>query len=109
MLAAALDGVLGRNPNVRIISQYKHGPYRFDFCVRTVDGRMVLIECDGAAYHRTRAQLRNDRAKDRYARRLTGRACLRFTGSEIWRDARGCARQIGSIAGAYGWDRLHRG
>lgn len=70
--------------------------YRADFLlyVGDEDERFfccVDIECDGHDYHeRTKEQARHDRTRDR---RLlaAGIPTIRFTGSEINRDPRGCA------------------
>ena len=93
LLGAALEGAFRGQP-VTIWPQYNAGPYRYDFCI-IIPGRCrVMVECDGKHYHRTQVQRRRDLAKDRYAKLITGRPCLRYTGSEIWRDAPGIARQI---------------
>lgn len=77
--------------------QPKIGNYRVDFALGCHDCGipvMVAIECDGHDFHeRTKEQAERDRSRDRY---LTGDGflVLRFTGREIWRDARGCAAQV---------------
>lgn len=85
--AKALRGTKGvLAPQVRV------GPYRVDFLIALGrwyyrDVVLVAIECDGHDFHeRTKAQAAKDKARDRdlAARGLT---VLRFTGSEIWRDA----------------------
>lgn len=56
--------------------------------------RSLIVECDGHEFHAaTKQQVARDRAKDRAAT-LAGRDYFRFTGSEIWRDPWGCAKQI---------------
>jgi very-short-patch-repair endonuclease len=53
----------------------------------------LVVECDGHEWHeRTREQARNDRARDR---RLQARdlAVYRYTGSEVWADVFGAARE----------------
>lgn len=82
-----------------VTSQKTIGDYRVDFYIqcKKLDGKWVrlAIECDGHDFHeRTKVQARRDRQKDRWLQ-SQGIAVLRFTGSEIWADPEGCARQIG--------------
>jgi len=54
----------------------------------------MVIEVDGRDFHeRTREQAEHDRARDRF---MTGRGAvvLRFTGSEVWRDAGRCVEEV---------------
>lgn len=56
--------------------------------------RKLVVECDGHNFHeRTKEQAARDRARDR-AMTLDDYTVMRFTGSEIWKDAWGCAGQI---------------
>lgn len=72
------------------------GKYRADFFVDFSHpvhrGRVFgAIECDGHDFHeRTKEQAAHDKARDRYFQSL-GLIVLRYTGSEIWRDAIKCA------------------
>jgi hypothetical protein len=55
---------------------------------------ILIVECDGHDFHeRTKEQARRDRSRDRYMTSL-GFRVLRFTGSEIHRDAEACAQEI---------------
>ncbi len=76
-----------------ITTQVPIGPFRADALVET-DGRKLVVECDGHAYHNSKEQVEKDKRRDRYfvAR---GYSVMRFTGSEITRDLRGCAAEIG--------------
>lgn len=72
--------------------------YRLDFGLRLVDTHedrpaiFVAVECDGHDFHeRTREQAARDRARDRDLQSI-GWIVARFTGSEIFRDPRECAR-----------------
>lgn len=71
--------------------------YRVDFLVEIiVKNRFKLsfvIECDGHEYHETKEQAKKDRQKDRD---LLGHGyrVFRFTGSEIYNDPLGCAREV---------------
>ena len=78
--------------------------YRVDFAWvrrwhRHTDGvfvstPVVVIECDGHDFHeRTKEQAQKDKERDRVLQSL-GFNVLRFTGSEIWRDALGCVRSV---------------
>lgn len=73
------------------------GGWRVDFlfCAHSPDGwRQLIVECDGHDFHeRTKEQAARDRSRDRQAQ-TAGFEVFRFTGSEIWSDPMGCARQI---------------
>lgn len=91
----------------RIVPQKQIGQYRVDFLVQytpdfysygdpepTFKEFNVVVECDGHDYHeRTKEQAKRDKRRDRLLQEL-GYPVLRFTGSEIWEDAMGCARQV---------------
>lgn len=84
--------------------QQRIGKYRVDFVLHrliyqpTVSpkiyrGPHVIVECDGHDYHdRTKEQAQRDKERDRFLQG-EGFAVLRFTGSELWRDAMKCAKQ----------------
>lgn len=74
-------------------TQVPFGPYRADIMV-VVDGRRLVVECDGAAFHNNARMIEHDKRRDRYCT-LNDIDVLRFTGKEIIRDPRGCAAQIG--------------
>lgn len=79
---------------VRVFAQVEHESYRLDFLVVDSTGARVAIECDGHDYHeRTKEQARHDRRRDR-ALLIGGLACLRFTGSELFGNAMGCAAEV---------------
>jgi very-short-patch-repair endonuclease len=53
----------------------------------------LVIECDGHEFHeRTKEQAKRDRSRDRRLQDA-GLTVYRFTGSEIYRNSFGCARQ----------------
>ncbi len=90
---------------VTIIPQHKTVKYRVDFYFEVIGhaGPIKLaVECDGHDFHeRTKEQARRDRSMDRWLQ-SQGIAILRFTGSEIWKDARECAAQaIGFVTKRY--------
>ena len=76
-------------------TQARIGPYRVDILLE-IDGRKLVVECDGAAYHaETKEQIERDKRRDRFfaARNIS---VMRFTGSEIARSSRACAAEVGS-------------
>lgn len=85
--------------------QEKVGPYRIDFGVgyhpmepmdvlTNSQSIRIAVECDGHAFHeKTKEQAARDKARER-AISLEGWTVLRFTGSEIYKDADACARTV---------------
>lgn len=64
-----------------------------DFAV-TGGARKMVVECDGHDYHeRTKEQAASDKSRDRRLQ-AAGWLVFRFTGSEIFRDARACADEV---------------
>ncbi len=54
----------------------------------------AIVECNGHDFHeRTKGQAARDRRRDRQAV-ASGLPIFRFTGSELWRDPIGCAREL---------------
>lgn len=92
-IRATLD-LLGED-RISLTTQYRLGPYRYDFALRAkwLKNPPILIECDGAEFHSTPEQVENDKRKDELAH-LGGFKLLRFSGSEINRDAEGCATVV---------------
>lgn len=100
---------------VQVMPQMQIGDYRVDFAITSrasvyvnsaehgdangiahayVYLPTVIIECDGHDFHeRTKEQAARDKKRDRYLQ-SSGNPVLRFTGSEIYRDAWGCASQV---------------
>lgn len=59
--------------------------------------KRLAIECDGHDFHeKTKEQAARDKSRDR-ALVQAGMHVIRFTGSEIFRDAESCVRQIEAI------------
>lgn len=68
--------------------------YRLDFAIVTPDGRPWLAcEVDGFAYHSSKEQVIYDRQRER-ALTAVGWTVLRFTGSEVHRDATACVGEV---------------
>lgn len=87
-------------PSTDVYVQAALGPYRVDLLLDVHVGehrKTLVIECDGHDFHeRTKEQARRDRSRDRWMTER-GITLLRFTGSEIWRDALACAQQIADV------------
>ena len=81
--------------------QFEIENYRIDFLIGVgfEDHRKFFaVECDGHDFHeRTKEQAERDRYRDRQLTGL-GYVCVRFTGSEIWRDPYDCAWQFIHLA-----------
>lgn len=77
-----------------LVPQFAWSYYRSDWAVldNTRTGAL-LIECDGKAFHSSPEQKAHDAKKDTAARDY-GYLTMRFTGSQIHRDARGCVQKI---------------
>lgn len=76
-----------------VTTQATLGHYRADILIER-DGRALVVECDGAAYHGSEEQVERDKRRDRYCA-ARGINVMRFTGKEIRRDPRGCAAEVG--------------
>lgn len=77
--------------------QVEAGPYRMDFGLK---GTNIGIEIDGHDYHKTKQQRTRDAERQRYLE-YEGWRIVRFTGSEVYRNSRGCAREAKVII--YKW------
>src|SRR5262249_31954635 len=77
-----------------VFPQYEWDRFRMDFAILK-DGHhpCVFVECDGKAFHSTPEQIANDRRKDQAAAEA-GIDLYRFSGSDIFRNARGCATVV---------------
>ena len=96
VLGAAVTEWLHHNDfdHVDVGTQVPFGPYRADMMVSIGDDRLV-VEADGAQWHSGSEAIRHGEARDRFCA-VVGIAVMRFTGTEILRDPRGCAAQIGA-------------
>lgn len=94
MLAGAItEWIDHHGVRATLATQIPIGPYRADILIEA-DGRKLVVECDGAAYHTSPDQIAHDKRRDRYCV-ANGLAVMRFSGDEIKRDPRGCAVQVG--------------
>ncbi len=78
-----------REAGIEAVPQARFGPYRLDFLIER-DTRQIGIEADGRDFHE--ADRDAERDADLLARGME--VVLRFTGSEIWRDAAACAARV---------------
>lgn len=81
---------------VSVIPQAETGPYRADFGIlawKDAEQRAIAVELDGHEFHeKTKDQAAKDKRRDRYFAHR-GMTVLRFTGSEVHRDARACVEE----------------
>lgn len=70
---------------------------RVDFTLCSTD-KSIVIEIDGHDFHASKAQRSADAARDLELTRR-GWTPVRFTGSDIWRDADGCAAKALDLVG----------
>jgi very-short-patch-repair endonuclease len=79
-----------------MVPQAPIGRYRADFALLMMaEGQTarLVVECDGHDFHeKTKQQAAHDKARDRYFVQKQW-PVMRFTGSEIYRDANRCADQ----------------
>ncbi|TET76024.1 MAG: DUF559 domain-containing protein [Candidatus Cloacimonadota bacterium] len=69
--------------------------YCLDFGLFCREGK-IDVECDGEAYHSSREALNKDRMRNNELASY-GWLVLRFTGTEINKDAKACVRQIKKV------------
>lgn len=76
-----------------LIPQFKFGKYRIDWALELPHRKAIFVECDGSEFHTRPDQVMKDRWRDVSIRRA-GHKLFRFTGSEIYRNAEGCALKV---------------
>ncbi len=72
--------------------QVEVGPYRLDIAI-VGRGFKIAVECDGYEFHSSEAQISADNSRD-LELACDGWIVIRFTGGRIWRDVRGCVRDV---------------
>jgi very-short-patch-repair endonuclease len=83
-----------RSPGYRLVPQARWGIYRSDWALVNQDTRgVLLIECDGKEFHSSPERIEHDKKKDQAALDR-GWLTVRFSGSDIHRDADGLAKRI---------------
>jgi len=83
------------NDEILLIPQYEWSKYRIDWVIKVpfLQRSLFFVECDGREFHSTEPQIRRDRQKDHLASQ-SGISMFRFTGSDLERNAHGCARIV---------------
>lgn len=86
---------LGKAPDeLVLVPQFAWSYYRSDWAILNPARQgALLIECDGKDFHSSAEQRKHDWQKDANAHDR-GYLTMRFTGSQIFRDADGCAQKI---------------
>lgn len=75
-------------------TRHETGRYKLDFALWSEKSWRVAVECDGHEFHeKTKEQAARDRTRERDLV-FEGWTVLRFTGSEIYRDAQRCAQDV---------------
>lgn len=98
-----------QNIEMVVIPQTIIDPYRADFICFGLDVRQqvgaLAVECDGHAFHeKTKEQAQRDKFRDRCFI-SNDIPVMRFTGSEIWRDATDCVGEVQKYFNRIAWDR----
>ncbi len=96
--------------SIYFATQEQIGRYRVDFLficfMADKSKKYLVVECDGHDFHeKTKEQARRDKARDRFFV-SNGYAVLRFTGSEIYHNSRGCAKEVSDLLD--GWMKKER-
>jgi very-short-patch-repair endonuclease len=76
-----------------LIPQFKWQRYRIDWALERPDKPLIFIECDGSEFHTRPDDVARDRRRDQDIRRA-GIKLFRFTGSQIFGNAEGCALRV---------------
>lgn len=97
---SSIEPITARDGEYLIILQQCESGYRVDLalvCGLSVPPIKIAIECDGHDFHeKTKVQAARDKMRDRVLS-LKFDAILRFTGSEIFNNAWGCAEQVEEV------------
>ena len=76
------------NPQVEI------GNYRVDFELINHKDKKIIVECDGHEFHqKSKQQIEKDNQRERDLKKL-GYEVVRFSGSEIFKDAEKCVEDL---------------
>ena len=68
--------------------------YRVDFLIPS---KKIVIELYGYQHHNTKVKITKDAERERYLQRV-GYQVIRFTGTEVFKDARKCVYEVLSLA-----------
>lgn len=89
------------DPQLEIIKLGYRVDFAFSFSVDSGLGGSWIVECDGHGWHeRTKQQAARDKKRERELQ-ADGFIVYRFTGSEIYKDAVSCAKEIYNVLSAY--------
>jgi very-short-patch-repair endonuclease len=75
--------------------------YDLDFAIECRDGTKINVECNGDAYHSTKAARDRDRRRGAYLE-TKGWRVLRFGTDDIRQDVHGCVHQIRELMNRHG-------
>lgn len=86
--------------NWTIEKQKRFGKYTVDFCFSPNYGfkeKIIIVECDGHDFHeKTKEQVKHDKKRDRWFAAQDIKV-LRFSGSEIYNNSQGCAKEVSDL------------
>jgi very-short-patch-repair endonuclease len=109
-----LENMAAEEMAIQCAPQVEVGEYRVDFLAVFVTSQKepihrIAIECDGHDFHeKTKEQAARDKARDRTLT-AAGITVMRFTGSEIWRDAGACADEVLNVLWSKWSEAVERG
>lgn len=90
---------------VKVVAQKKIGNYRADLFIE-MDGKKIVVECDGKEFHSSSEQRAHDKERDDFMERA-GLLVLRFTGKEITSNLQACViRIIEELSSIYQTERF---
>ncbi len=72
--------------------QYPIDKYRVDFFFETFPAKFA-VEIDGHDYHSSKWQRMRDYERERYLQVMYGIIFIRYTGTDVYKDAHECARE----------------
>jgi len=76
-----------------LMPQFKWRRYRIDWALQVPDKKLIFIECDGNEFHTRPEQVARDCVRDNRIRKA-GIKLFRFTGRDIYHNAKGCAMRV---------------
>ena len=77
-----------------LIPQVEIGNYRVDFELINHKDKKIIVECDGHEFHqKSKQQVEKDNQRERDLKKL-GYEVVRFSGSEIFKDAEKCVEDL---------------
>ena len=94
----AFDAIRTKDRNTMLdyylIPQVEIGNYRVDFELINHKDKKIIVECDGHEFHqKSKQQVEKDNQRERDLKKL-GYEVVRFSGSEIFKDAEKCVKDL---------------